>query len=137
MQWENLYYALTQFIHNFGAVAIVAGAFAALKLPAESLEIKHKLAWLVLIAWCAQAGSGLIFGGISLYFYGETPDLHATALVALIIKMICAASSIILSLLYVLKASSWTARGRHKVWHSLAGFGGIALTAAAFLRWFS
>jgi len=137
MQWENLFYALTQFVHNFGALAVVAGALVALKLPSDKLVLKKNLAWLVLIGWGAQITSGLIFGGISLYFYGETPDLHSTAQVALIIKVICAGSGFSLALFYIVSAKNWSDKARHRTWYSLTGFGGTALTAAAFLRWFS
>ncbi len=137
MQWENLYYALTQLIHNFGALAIVGGALGGLKVQADNLHLKRKLAWLVLGGWCAQAFSGIIFGAISLYLYGETPDLHTTAQVALTIKMACAVSGILLSLFYVRRAEGWSNKGRHNAWTALTGFGATALSSAAFLRWFS
>ena len=137
MQWENLFYALTQLVHNFGALTVVAGALVALKTAADRLELKRKLAWFVLFGWSAQIASGLIFGGISFYFYGETPDLHSIAQAALITKMICAASGLSLALFYIVSADNWSHKARHRAWHSLTGFGGVALTAAAFLRWFS
>lgn len=137
MQLENLFYALNQVVHNFGALAVVGGAFFALKVNPEQRDVKRKLAWLVLIAWAAQGISGLIFGGISLIYYGETPDLHSVALFALAVKMVCAASGFSLALYYILKAKNWTENGRRLAWYALTGFGGIALTAAAFLRWFS
>ena len=137
MQWENLYYALTQLVHNFGALAVVAGAIAGLKLGETRLELKRTFAWVVVTGWGAQIVSGLIFGGISLYFYGETPDLHSTAQVAFVIKLVCATSGFALAVYYLLKADSWSAHGRHRAWHMLAGLGGTALAAAAFLRWFS
>ena len=137
MQIENLYYALTQLIHNFGAVAIVGGAFAAYKLQADRLDLKRKLAWVVLIGWGAQGLSGLLFGAISLYFYGETPDLHSTAEVAFTIKLVCAVSAIVLAVMYLKSAKDWSEKGRHRVWLALTILGATALTAAAFLRWFS
>lgn len=137
MQWENLYYALAQLIHNFGAVAVVACAFAGLKLRAEQLDLKKTLACWVLVAWSAQAISGLLFGAISLYFYGETPDLHSTAQVAFVIKLVCAASGIVLASLYLKKALNWTHQRRNHVWLILTVLGVTALTSAAFLRWFS
>jgi len=137
MQWENLFYALTQFVHNFGALAVVGGALAGLKVQADNLDLKRKFAWLVLSGWGAQAFSGLVFGAITFYFYGETPDLHSTAQFALAIKFVCAASGILLVLGYIKNAESWSNRGRRYVWSGLTGFGATALTAAAFLRWFS
>jgi len=137
MQLENISYALTQVIHNFGALAVVGGALVALKAKPDQLQLKKRMAWLVLIAWGAQGASGLIFGGISLLFYGETPDLHAVAQGALGLKMFCAASGFTLAALYLLRAEQWSDKGRHRAWHSLAGLGGTALAGAAFLRWFS
>ena len=101
MQLENISYALTQVIHNFGALAVVGGALVALKAKPDQLQLKKRMAWLVLIAWGAQGASGLIFGGISLLFYGETPDLHAVAQGALGLKMLCAASGFTLAALYL------------------------------------
>ena len=121
MQMENISYALTQVIHNFGALAVVGGAFVALKAKPEQLQFKKNMAWLVLIAWGAQGFSGLVFGGISLLFYGETPDLHAVAQGALGLKMLCAASGFLLASFYVWGAARWTDQGRRRVWHTLVG----------------
>ena len=137
MQLENLSYALTQVIHNFGAVAVVGGAFFALKAKPDQLQLKKCMAWLVLIAWGAQGTSGVIFGGVSFYFYGEFPDLHAAAIGALVIKVLCAITGFALAALYVRGAAQWSEKGRHRSWHALTGLGATALTAAAFLRWFS
>jgi uncharacterized membrane protein YbhN (UPF0104 family) len=137
MQWENLYYALNQVIHNFGALTVVGGALFALRANPDQQDLKHKLAWLVLIAWGAQGVSGLVFGGISLYFYGETPDLHSVAMLALTVKMLCAGCGFLLALVYLLKAKQWRETRRQRAWLALTGLGVIALTAAAFLRWFS
>lgn len=134
---ENLPYALTQVIHNFGAMTVVGCALVGLKTQADQLKLKHSMAWFILIAWGAQATSGIIFGSISLVLYGETPDLHSTAYVALIIKMLCAASGFILALMYVRNAKNWNDNKRHRAFRALTGLGVIALTAAAFLRWFS
>lgn len=137
MQLENLSYALTQVIHNFGAVAVVGGAFFALKARPDQLQLKNHMAWLVLIAWGAQGASGVVFGGVSFYFYGEFPDLHAVAIGALATKMVCAAAGFVLAVLYLRGATHWSEKGRHRAWHALIGLGVTALTAAAFLRWFS
>ena len=137
MQWENLFYALTQLVHNFGALSVVGGAIGGLKVQAGDLPLKRKLAWLVLGGWGAQAFSGLMFGAISLYLYGETPDLHLTAQVALAIKMACAATGILLTILYLRRAENWPEKRRHSTWTTLTGLGVTALSAAAFLRWFS
>ncbi len=137
MQWENLYYALTQLIHNFGALAVVGGALAGFKIGPDSLDLKRKFAFIVLAGWGAQAISGLFFGAISLYFYGETPDLHSTAYVAFVLKLLCALSGTVLALIYIKHAKHWQNAGRQRAWLGLTGLGVTALTAAAFLRWFS
>lgn len=137
MQLENLWYALTQVVHNFGALAVVGGALVALKASAEQQNLKHTMAWIVLVAWLAQGASGLIFGGISLLFYGETPDLHSTALYAIILKGVCAVSGVVLALSYIHGAKNWREKSRQSVWQVLSSLGVVALTAAAFLRWFS
>jgi len=137
MQIENLFYALTQLIHNFGALAVLGGALAGLKLAPDRLATRQKFAWLVFAGWLAQISSGMLFGGISFYYYGEMPDLHAIARVALIIKLFCAATAFMLVLYYIQRANSWSIKARHRAWHSLTGLGATALTAAAFLRWFS
>lgn len=137
MQLENLSYAITQTIHNFGAAAVVGGAFFALKSQPDQIQLRNRMAWLVLIAWGAQVASGVIFGGVSFYFYGEFPDLHAVAVGALVIKVLCAASGLVLAALYLRGAQQWSEKGRYRTWHALTGLGATALTAAAFLRWFS
>ena len=137
MQWENLYYALTQLVHNFGALAVAAGAFAGLKLAADRVDLKRTMAWVVLAGWAAQIASGMIFGAISLYLYGETPDLHSVAQAAFVVKILCAATGLMLALLYIVSGNSWQDSGRRRAWHALTGLGATALAAAAFLRWFS
>lgn len=134
---ENFAYALTQIVHNFGAVAIVGGALVGLKSAADQIDLKRNMALIVVIAWGAQSLSGLIFGGISLVAYGETPDLHSTAYVALLIKMFCAVSGFSLAFMYLKKSNDWTEGSRKKAWHALAGLGTIALICAAILRWYS
>lgn len=137
MQLENISYALTQVIHNFGALAVVGGALTGLWAKPDQEKLRHTMAWLVLLAWGTQGASGLIFGGISLVFYGETPDLHSVAMGALVLKMVCAASGVFVAAIYVKNAKHWGEKACRRAWHSLAGLGATALTAAAFLRWFS
>lgn len=137
MQTENLAYALIQVIHNFGAAAVVGGAFFALKTGRGQTGLHRRLAWLVLVAWGAQGASGAAFGATSFYYYGELPDLHATALAALAIKVLCAIGGLILAALYLRNASLRDETYHRRTWHTLSGLGATALTAAAFLRWFS
>jgi len=137
MQFENLAYALTQVVHNFGALAVVGGALVALKVNPDQQKLRNTMAWIVLVGWAAQGVSGLLFGGISFLFYGETPDLHSTAMYALVLKAVCAVSGIILALFYLRSAKDWGENSRQSIWRLLTGLGVTALTAAAFLRWFS
>lgn len=136
MDIQNLGYALTQVAHNFGAAAVVGGAVASLWLTPRP-EGDRSLAWLVCLGWAAQAASGAVFGAISFHFYGKFPDISGLAIAALAIKVACAAFGFSLAALYLLRASSWTAALRRRIWLTLAVLGATALTAAAFLRWFS
>lgn len=136
MDFQNLGYALTQVVHNFGAATVVGGAVASLWL-APRPELERSLAWLVCLGWAAQIASGAAFGAISFYYYGKFPDLGGLAFAALAIKVACAATGFTLAGFYILRATSWTAALCRRVWLMLAGLGATALTAAAFLRWFS
>lgn len=135
MDFQNLAYALTQVVHNFGASAVVGGAVAALWLARPELD--RPLAWLVLSGWVAQMASGAAFGAISFYHYGQFPDLGAVAILALAIKLACAVSAFVLATFYLLHGASRPDSWRRGMWSLLAVLGTLALTAAAFLRWFS
>jgi hypothetical protein len=84
---QNLAYALTQVIHNFGAVAVVGGAATALWLTPRQPVLERSLAWLVALAWAAQIISGVSLGAISFYYYGRFPDISGIATAALAIKI--------------------------------------------------
>jgi len=133
---QNLGYALTQVVHNFGASAVIGGAIASLWL-APRPEMDRSLGWLVLSGWAAQMASGATFGAISFYYYGQFPDISAVATVALAIKVTCAVSGFSLVAFYLLHAASRPAAWCHGVWMMLTILGITALTAAAFLRWLS
>jgi hypothetical protein len=133
---ENLAYALTQVVHNFGAAAVMGGAVFVL-WPAIRLEDGRTFAWLVLVAWGAQIASGGLFGLTSLYYYGETPDLSSIAMAALAVKVAAAISGFLLVAFYLLRGGEWDRVSVICTFRSLAALGAIALTAAAFLRWFS
>ncbi len=130
---ENLAYALTQIVHNFGAVAVVGGAVCALAWREASVQ--RNLVWLVLFGWLAQALSGATLGAISYFYYGKFPELGVAAKAALGIKVVCAAAGFTLAawLLYA-RPSLMSAR---PVWLILCGLGVVALSSAAVLRWFS
>ena len=136
MDMQNLSYALTQVVHNFGAAAVTGGAVAALWM-APRPEPGRALAWLVLSGWTAQMVSGAAFGAISFYYYGQLPDLSAVALLALEIKLACAVSGFALSIFYLFHAAGRTESWHHSAWLILTILAAMALTSAAFLRWFS
>ncbi len=137
MDAQNLAYALTQVIHNFGAAAVVGGAIAALCLTPRQPQFARSLAWLVGLAWAAQIASGALLGAISFYYYGRFPEISGIASGALIVKVISAGLGVLLAGAYLLRADRWTETGRRRTWQALVGLGLAALTAAAFLRWFS
>lgn len=136
MQPENLAYALIQVVHNFGAAALIGGS-AFWLWPAPRREYTCPFTWLILIAWCAQIASGIIFGLTSLYFYGEAPDISAIAMTALVIKVSSAAFGFLLAVWYLALGKGWTARNVEHAFQAQLALAGVALTAAAFLRWFS
>lgn len=133
---ENLAYALTQVVHNFGAVAVLGGAVFVL-WPASRLQDGRKFAWLILVAWGAQIISGGLFGVTSLYYYGETPDLSRIATAALAIKVAAAVLGVGLAARFLRRSGTWGRAGMKGAFRSLTTLGVVALTAAAFLRWFS
>ena len=130
---QNLAYAITQIVHNFGAVTVVGGAVFALVW--RDVELQRRLAWMVLAGWLIQAVSGATFGAISYYYYAKFPDIFGIAIVALLVKVVCAALGISLAgwlLLAQLSESS-----RRYAWLVLCILGVLALSSAAVLRWFS
>ena len=133
---ENLAYALTQVVHNFGAAAVLGGAVFAL-WPASRLENGRSFAWLILVAWGAQIASGGLFGLTSLYYYGETPDLSRIAMAALAVKVAAAAAGFLLAAFYLIRGREWDRMRVKRTFLGLTALGAVALTAAAFLRWFS
>lgn len=137
MDLQNLAYALTQVAHNFGAVAVVGGPLFA-RWPLRPAEpIRRRLAWLVLVGWMVQGASGASFGAISYAYYGTFPDIHGIAVAALLLKMGCAVMGFLLVTTVLHKAERWPAPRHDAAWTGLLALGVTALTAAAFLRWFS
>ncbi len=132
---QNLAYAVVQVLHNFGAVAAVGGSFAAIKI--ESVNVRRKLAWLVLAGWGTQALSGASFGLVSYHFYHHFPDIAGIAVAALAIKMLCAATGFLLMAAYILWGANWPKEKGSVALLSSAILAATALSAAAFLRWFS
>jgi hypothetical protein len=85
----------------------------------------------------AQAASGAAFGGVSWLYYGRFPDIHGIAVAALLIKLACAAAGFMLAAAYLYRGAGWRERAQQATWRALAALAATALTAAAFLRWFS
>jgi len=135
MDLQSLSYAAIQIVHNFGAVAVVGSAFLA--LWPGLVGMRKPLAWIMLAGWVAQAASGGAFGGVSWLYYGRFPDIHGIAVAALLIKMACAAAGFMLAAAYIHGGIGWSERAQQASWRALASLAATALTAAAFLRWFS
>ena len=132
---QNLAYAAVQVLHNFGAVATVGGSLAATRI--ESADGRKKLAWLALAGWGTQAASGALFGLVSYHFYHQFPDIAGIAVVALAIKMLCAATGFLLVAAYLFRGANWPERKGSAALLSSAILAVVALSSAAFLRWFS
>jgi len=132
---QNFIYALIQVVHNFGAVSVVALAIygvwrAHLGLP------QRRAALFLAIAWATQVAGGTAFGATSLYFYGHLPDIHGIAVGALFVKIACAVIGF-LTAAACFKVNSWCSRNPLTAWTASSVLGAVALSAAAFLRWFS
>jgi hypothetical protein len=134
---ENLAYALTQLFHNFGAVAVTGGSAFALWASALPRRSEAQLARLVGLGWAVQVASGTGFGAVSYCFYGQFPDIHGVAVIALVTKITCAAAGLALALHSVVRGENWSEAQRRFSWWVLAALAATALTAAAFLRWYS
>ena len=134
---EDLSYAVVQVVHNLGAVAVVGGAVFALYPATQTVALQHKLAWVVGFGWTAQAMSGMGFAAVSYHYYDKLPDIHGIAIAALLIKMLCAVFGVSIVIIYLRYSATLAIKRRHFAWQLLAALGLTALTAAAFLRWFS
>lgn len=137
MDLQNLAYALVQVVHNFGAVAVTGGAAAALLPLHAGAVVPRWLGGVVLAGWAMQIASGAGFGAISYAWYDKLPDIHGVAVTALGIKMVCAASGVMLAGACLRYAAGWSAARCRKAWTGLLALSATALSAAAFLRWFS
>lgn len=137
MDLQNLAYALVQVVHNFGAVAVTGAAAAALALLCADVTVPRWLGGVVLAGWAMQIASGAGFGAISYAWYDKLPDIHGVAVAALGIKMVCAASGLLIAAAYLRYAGGWSAARCRSLWIGLVTLAATALSAAAFLRWFS
>lgn len=136
MDLQSLAYAAIQVVHNFGAVAVVGSAVAALWMG-EGGRSRAPLAWIMLLGWGAQAASGGAFGAVSWLYYGHFPDLHGIAVAALLTKVVCAVTGFGLAARYLYRGQRWSGAARSRAWRVLTALAVVALSAAAFLRWFS
>ena len=132
---QNLSYSAIQVVHNFGAVATVGGSLIATQLRDE--VTRRRLAHLVLFGWVTQVASGASFGVVTYYYYQQLPDISGIAVDALGIKMFCAALGTFLLMTYLWQSEHWTDLTKNKVWISSFALAITAISAAAFLRWFS
>lgn len=132
---QNLIYALIQAVHNFGAAAIVGmGAYETWLVRGIP---ERRLASLLAIVWALQASSGALFGIVTYYYDRQLPDIHGVAVDALLIKIICAVLGFALAVSYAKWGSGWSAQKCRFIWGASFALGAVALSAAAFLRWFS
>lgn len=132
---QNLSYAAIQVLHNFGAVAVVSGSLSALLLHEKM--IRKKLAYLTLTGWMLQGASGATFGMVSYYYHGQFPDISGVATVALGIKIICVTAGFLLLVVYLWRGECWSEQQVNGAWLSSSVMAVTAISAAAFLRWFS
>ena len=132
---QNLLYALIQSVHNLGAVTIVA--VSAYGLFFSLGRYKRLLAAVLSLAWGVQGVTGATFGLTTFYYYHQLPDIHGVAIVALVIKVICVALGFSVAVIYTFWYSEISPALDRMLWALLFFLGLLALSSAAFLRWFS
>lgn len=137
MDLQNLAYALTQVAHNFGAAMVVGGAAFARWPAPQPPGLQRRLAWLVLLGWTVQGATGAGFGLISQAYYGQFPELHDIAAAALLLKVTSVALGLVVTAAFLRYADGWPEAHHRLAWSGLIVLAATALTAAAFLRWFS
>jgi hypothetical protein len=132
---QNFLYALIQIAHNFGAVSIVGlGAYGLFFADGQP---KRHVAILQACAWAVQGTSGALFGIVTYLYYQHLPDIQGVAIIALIIKIGCVMLGFCLATTYAWFDTQWPASTRRLVWTMSFILGLVALSSAAFLRWFS
>ncbi len=134
---QNLIYALIQVVHNLGAATVVGSAAAAIWLVRSNAAAQHRLAILAAIGWAVQGASGASFGITTYSFYGHLPDIHGIAVAALLLKMASAAAGFVVAAVYIKRGLQWQPETHLVIWRVLFALAVTALSAAAFLRWFS
>lgn len=129
-------YSVVQVWHNFGAIAVVGSPAAAWLWTREQCTVPNTLAWLTVSGWIVQTLSGIGFGLTSYFSRGELPEIEGVALFALYIKMGCAIGGFFVSTYYLKAVLKRRERMQSWIWPCLLVVGTVALTCAAFLRWF-
>lgn len=132
MAVDTLVYSLIQVVHNLNAALVLAIPLGWLwhrKAERPSTTAGATLMGL----WVLQGLTGAGFGAASLSFYGAFPDLQAIGLTALLVKIGCVVAAVAWCLALLL---GWKPAARAS-WTALSAFAGIALSAAAVLRWAS
>lgn len=132
---QNLLYALIQSAHNIGAVFIVGVGTYGLFFAHD--RYKRLLAATQAVAWALQGVTGGVFGLTSYYFYHQLPDIHGVAIGALIIKISCVVLGFCISSAYFFLGDQFSPSLKKIFWVCMFSLGNIALSSAAFLRWFS
>lgn len=124
-------YAVIQTVHNLGAsITFAASGYAVLGYRPERRRI---LVFWLTSGWLVQLVTGFSFGLASHYLRGGIPDINGVSLIALMIKIICAAVGLLLGLWALRFSDSPRLVPLFKIEWVLSV---TALGAAAFLRWF-
>lgn len=132
----NFIYTLLQIVHNFGAAMVVGSPAVGYWLGRGDTSIQRRLAWLTVVGAVVQIGSGIGFGLASQFIKGQLPEIEGVALVALLVKLFCVAAIVFLMLRYVITTASGEMPRQRRIWLVTLILGGVALAAAAFLRWY-
>lgn len=133
----NFIYTLLQIVHNFGAAMVVGSPAVGYWLLGQGdTTLQRRLAWLTVAGAVAQVGSGIGFGLASQFVKGQLPEIEGVAFVALLVKLFCVAAIVVLMLRYVLTTASGEMPRQRRMWLVTLILGGVALAAAAFLRWY-
>lgn len=134
---QNLVYALIQVFHNFGAAAVLGFATYGVLCRLGKQLVRRSVFLGLAIAWGIQGASGASFGIASFSFYGKLPDIHGIAVMAVSIKMICVAIGFLVALIGYRKSTGPAQHSQYLPLILSFVLGATALSAAAFLRWFS
>lgn len=132
---QNLIYAFIQVFHNFGAATIVGLAVYGLIVTRGSP--RPELGLVLATAWAIQGISGTSFGLTTYHFYHQLPDIDGVAIVALLIKVACVVLGFFIAISYAIWSKRLSLAAGQLVWIALTVLSAVALSAAAFLRWFS